>query len=83
MLKTLAVDEEFRGAGLGAILVDEIHARAAERGASVLHALMQVTNASRMRLEMVSVPRCDQSSCSSFIRWQSSLTVTNRMKSGG
>lgn len=47
VLKTLAVSPAVRGLGLGAVLVDDIHATAAARGASVLHALMQVANASR------------------------------------
>jgi GNAT superfamily N-acetyltransferase len=47
VLKTLAVSLEARGWGLGAVLADEIHGEAARRGAAVLHALMQVTNASR------------------------------------
>lgn len=47
VLKTLAVSRQVRGWGLGAVLVDEIHHAAAARGAAVLHALMQVTNASR------------------------------------
>ena len=46
VLKTLAAHREARGMGLGRILVDDIHAIAAERGASVLHALMQVSNVS-------------------------------------
>lgn len=47
VLKTLAVRTEARGLGLAAVLVDDIHAAAAVRGAAVLHALMQVSNASR------------------------------------
>jgi GNAT superfamily N-acetyltransferase len=47
VLKTMAVHPDARGMGLGAILVDEIHRAAEARGASVLHALMQVSNASR------------------------------------
>jgi L-amino acid N-acyltransferase YncA len=46
VLKTLAVHHEARGFGLGGILVDDIHAIAAKRGAAVLHALMQVSNVS-------------------------------------
>ena len=46
VLKTLAAHRDARGMGLGGILVDDIHAIAAERGAAVLHALMQVSNVS-------------------------------------
>jgi ribosomal protein S18 acetylase RimI-like enzyme len=46
VLKTLAAHRDARGMGLGGILVDDIHAIAAERGSAVLHALMQVSNVS-------------------------------------
>jgi GNAT superfamily N-acetyltransferase len=47
VLKTLATHRDVRGMGLGGILVDEIHSIAEERGAAVLHALMQTSNVSR------------------------------------
>jgi GNAT superfamily N-acetyltransferase len=47
VLKTLATHRDVRGMGLGGILVDEIHAIAENRGAAVLHALMQTSNVSR------------------------------------
>jgi GNAT superfamily N-acetyltransferase len=47
VLKTLAAHPAARGLGLGRVLVDEVHRAAAARGASVLHALMHLSNASR------------------------------------
>jgi GNAT superfamily N-acetyltransferase len=47
VVKTLAVDDATRGAGIGSLLVHELHRRAAERGyRSAIHALMHEDNPS-------------------------------------
>jgi GNAT superfamily N-acetyltransferase len=46
VLKTLAAHPAARGLGLGRLLTDGVHRVAAERGASVIHALMHVSNVS-------------------------------------
>jgi ribosomal protein S18 acetylase RimI-like enzyme len=47
ILKTLATHPDARGLGLGGLLTDAVNAAAGERGAAVIHALMQVTNFSK------------------------------------
>jgi GNAT superfamily N-acetyltransferase len=45
VVKTVAVDDAARGAGIGSLLVHELHRRAADRGyRSAIHALIQVDN---------------------------------------
>jgi GNAT superfamily N-acetyltransferase len=47
VVKSLAVEDAARGAGIGSLLVHEIHRRAARRGyGSAIHALMHVANPS-------------------------------------
>ncbi len=47
VLKTLATDPSARGLGLGSLLTDEIGRAAGERGAAVIHALMESSNLSK------------------------------------
>ena len=47
ILKTLATDPSARGLGLGGFLTDAIGRVAAERGATVIHALMESSNLSK------------------------------------
>jgi GNAT superfamily N-acetyltransferase len=48
IVKTLAVDPQSRSAGLGSLLVDEVHAAAVEKGyAESIHALEHESNTSR------------------------------------
>ncbi|HET7275042.1 MAG TPA: hypothetical protein VFI91_07660 [Longimicrobiaceae bacterium] len=47
ILKTLATDPAARGLGLGGFLTDEVGRVAGERGAAVIHALMQSSNISK------------------------------------
>ena len=48
IVKTLAVDPESRCAGLGSLLVDEVHAAAYEKGyTEAIHAMEHETNTSR------------------------------------